>query len=179
MPAQCPVVTSTRAAPYPVIFKVRNDGPAPVYFRRGCLLEFQISSCAAGYDDVLQNQIVCPVCPCAMPSCARVSCGACAEDHGLALGPGATEQLGWDGVHHAMPSGQNCVNDRILSAGRYRIRIPVYASAEAAVARQSPRVVVHDFDLPATGDVVNVALTAAAPADAGSPDTPAADGGGS
>lgn len=174
-PAQCSTVTTTRQPPYGVTFRIRNQGASPVYLRQGCLFEFQIASCAAGYRDQLQNQIVCPVCACANPVCPSVTCGGCAEEHGELLAPGASRELEWDGVDHAFDRAQNCVRDRIMPAGQYRIRIPIYASAEAAVARQVARVVEHDFAFPPGGDVIDVSVASSAAVDAGSSDADVAE----
>jgi hypothetical protein len=169
--AHCPAATSSALGPFPVTFRVRNAGATPVFFRNGCLLEFQIASCAAGYADSLQNRIVCPVRPCSMPMASIPTCGGCALDHGDLFAPGATRDLSWDGVDHAFDRSKNCVTDRVLPSGRYRIRVPVYASPEAALARQNPRTIEVDFSTPVAGGVVEVTIPATSTADdAGAPD---------
>lgn len=157
-PAECGAPTSIAAGPFPVVFRVRNAGNAPVFLRNGCLLEFKIASCAAGYTDALQNQIVCPVCPCWMPKCSIGTCGGCAMDHGEALAPAAVRQLEWDGIDHAVEPSRRCVRDRVLPSGQYRIRISTYATAEDAVARRNPRLVEVDFQTPVAGGVVDVVI---------------------
>lgn len=153
--------TPTTAPPYAVEFQFRNDTAAPVYVLEDCgQYAFGISSCAAGFADRLNDSVFC-ACSCANPSCG-ILCGACPANQGTAIAPGASLQRPWDGRSTTLVTASNsqCVNQRALPAGRYRVAIWVYDSEAAALASSGPRVVTRDFELPAANGVVDVPLGA-------------------
>jgi hypothetical protein len=161
--ACAPSTTPTTAPPYAVEFQFRNDTSAPLYVLQDCsLYDFGISSCASGFADRLNEPVICA------SFCGTggggLQCGACPENQGTAIAPGASLRRAWDGLSTTTMATSNgqCVNRRALPAGRYRAAIWVYASEADALAREAPRVVTRDFELPAANGVVDVPLGASA-----------------
>jgi hypothetical protein len=147
VPAMCQVPTSA-AAPYSVKFRFRNRASVPVFRYLGCTSEVEISSCATSYADQLANRDSCP-CYCASSGCPV--CGQC-YDEGTPLAPNAIFEEAWDGLVGVRTTGANghaCNARQAVAAGRYRVRLPIYASAADAKAHApTVSVATADFELP-------------------------------
>lgn len=156
VPATCQVQTQA-AAPYPVTFRLRNVSKRVFFRYLGCTSELEIASCASSYSDQLASRVFCP-CDCLTNSCP--TCGACYDD-GLELAPGAMLDETWTGLVPvtSTSAGRSCQTWKAAPAGRYRVRLPLYASvAEAKVHAPTAVVVTADFELPAltAGGVINM-----------------------
>jgi hypothetical protein len=156
-------MTPTSPPPYAVQLRFRNDGASSLFVRKSCgNYDFGVSSCASGFTDRLNDFAFC-ACSCDNPQCGIV-CGACEPDAGTEIAAGTSLDQPFSGTSTTLtPScpGQ-CVTNRDLPAGRYRVSIWVYDSAAGAVARTAPRVVSRDFELPAPNGVVDVPLAPSA-----------------
>jgi len=170
VPARCQVNT-TRQPPFQVTFRLVNRGGRTVYLLQGCGgIAFGISSCASRYTDTLSPIFVC-ACDCADASCrGPVPCTPCPPETGLALAPGEAKEVVWRAQATATEDHGSfgCVRRTPLPAALYSVTVPVSDRADAILAGPR-RVVSRSFELPAPGDVVEVALTEA-PGDAGAPD---------
>ncbi len=157
VPERCRFITEERG-PFPVTFRLRNDGPQPLIVRwgGGCAWDFRISSCASSFTDALQPRDPCP-CLCEFSGCP--SCGACGPEE-EAIAPGRSSDRQWEGgLLVEQPRGQStCLEPRTVPAGLYRLSLPVYASSEDARRSAPLRTVVKDFSLPAAGAVVALDL---------------------
>jgi hypothetical protein len=151
--------TPATAPPYAIEFQFRNDTAAPLFLLKGCgSYAFGVSSCAAGFSDRLNDAAFC-ACSCDEPQCGT-TCGACEADEGTGIVGGDSLRRPWSGVSvTTSPSAfGECVTSRDLPAGRYRVSIWVYDSAQAAVGHSGARVVSQDFELPAPNGLVDVPL---------------------
>ncbi len=169
----CAAPTTTRSAPFPVQFRLVNDSAAPLFLQVGCIgVDLGISSCASGFREALGPSYHCG-CSCNQPSCTgQVSCGPCPQPTGRSVAPGEAESVDWGGLvaTDEMRGTFSCVRSRALPAGRYRIALEVYDTAEAAASGVGGRTVARDFDLPAASDAFDVSL-AAQPGDTCDPGT--------
>lgn len=184
-PAQCRVST-TSTPPFQVTFKVTNRMGVPVFLVQDCVgIEFDVASCAAGYTDDVGPKYVC-ACNCADASCTgNVACGPCQPRDGVALPPGASRTMVWQAQHVVTRerTSYSCAERTPLPAAKYRLRVPIYLSREAAAANQpAPRWVGREFDLPAPGEVETFVIepdTDAGVRDGGVSDGGVSDGGAS
>jgi hypothetical protein len=160
VPAQCRVTTN-RPAPYQVTFRLINRGASPVYVLQGCIgVDFHISSCASRYTDDLSPTFAC-ACMCEDPSCkGNVACGPCPQPQGVAIAPGGSKEIPWYAVQSNLEDRgtYTCVRRPALPPAIYSVTVPVYPSAEQAVALRDPRPRGRTFELPAAGDVVDVVV---------------------
>ena len=159
VPLMCQVPTSV-AAPFSVTFRFKNRSSRPLFRYRGCTSEVEIASCASSYSDQLANRDPCP-CDCMSANCP--ACGACYHE-GTPLAPEAVFEQLWDGRVEVMSTrvdGLPCNDRKAVPAGRYRVRLPIYATAADAKAH-TPTVLVAtaDFELPSpTGGVVEIDIS--------------------
>jgi hypothetical protein len=160
LPAECSA-PSNGPGPYAVTFQFTNPDPngAPVYLRRECDLQFDVTACADGYSAPVGRSGSCSV-DCADPSGGCIACGACMVDGVGVLGD-APSQASWDGSTYTF--GQNaegcpCHTAHAAPAQKYRLRVPVFATQDAAVTNQVGWTVTTDFTLPAPNGVVVVDL---------------------
>jgi hypothetical protein len=171
LPAQCRVTTN-RQPPFQVTFRLVNRGPRPVYLHQGCgSIAFGVSSCASRYTDNLGPTFVC-ACDCSDPGCrGGVACGPCLPDTGVEVAPGATKDVTWAAQTVALQDRGtfSCAQRTFLPAALYAVSVPVFDSAQSAVAGSALRFASRTFALPAAGDLVEVPLPAALP-DGGAPD---------
>ena len=157
IPPACEV-SAAGQSPYSVTFRLHNSDSSSVFLHTGCFAPFQVASCASGYTDQLANLDVCPclcnaVCP---------FCGECYPDGAEAIEPDATKEWPWTATllvnsRDGTNKGTSCKTSVDLPAGRYRVSIPLFATAENGLA-QTP--VLHtataDFQLPAGGDTIQI-----------------------
>lgn len=141
--------------PATVTFELQNNSSPTVYLFQDCLLEYAITS-LAGSPQVIERPGPC-ACDCAQSSCPV--CGACLLGSYELLGGTVVNQY-WSTVsvtHEPAPAG-SCERRHTLPPGPYRIDVPVYPTAEDAVARTGGRIATQSFVLPAPGNSVIVPL---------------------
>lgn len=158
IPAECAAPSSTGPTSETVRFRLTNPGGGTVFVRSDCgLIEFGVSSCASQYRDQLWEVRPCPVCECATRASCGATCGACAEPAAVAVG--SEPVLGtWTAT--VLEAGEPaCVWKRPLPAGRYRVAVKVYPTAEDAAARRGGREVTADFVLATIDEIVDLALS--------------------
>jgi hypothetical protein len=177
------VPTPVTSPPYPTQFKFRNDGTAPLYLHEGCVgVDYGISSCASGFRDSLGPAFHCG-CDCESTTCTHgLSCGACPAPVGGVVAPGASVDVSWDAIARSdeQRTGYVCVHSQPASPGRHRVAVRVYDDEASARDGIGGRLVTQDFELPAAGGVVEVAIaTVASDACTAAPTaaTPACTGG--
>jgi hypothetical protein len=158
-------VASTAKAPFPTEFRFRNTGTAPLFVSIGCLgVEYGLSSCASGFRDQLAPGFACGGCPCGDTGCKApdVQCGPCMGPAAQLVAPGESAAVPWIGVSSRTENlaGRTCVRTRTAPAGRYRVAIRIYATADAAARSAGGQIVTGDFQLPADQGVVDVPLVA-------------------
>jgi hypothetical protein len=165
MPQECagPV---TEPGPYPVTFRFTNVGSEPLYLLEQCRLQFDLLSCADGYQTPLNLWADCTM------NCAEsndygcIACGACMQQaHDV------TSAFPVDGNWHGQTytfaqtkDGCQCHIPQTPPPGKYMIRVPVYTSKQAAENWQPPAYSVEvSFMLPAPSGMVEVPLIAKEP----------------
>jgi hypothetical protein len=152
IPAACELESSAQR-PFSVTFRLHNGGGATVFTHVGCLPPFEVSSCASAYTDQIANLHVCGcICGEACPAC-----GACPEPGGAALAPAGALEWRWTALLFAAADPQSCATRVELPAGRYRARVPLFAT-EADATADTPllRAATADFELPAANDTVDI-----------------------
>jgi hypothetical protein len=151
--------------PYPTQFKFRNDGAVPLYVHQGCVgVDYGISSCASGFRDSLGPAFHC-ACACENTSCTGgVACGACPADTAGTIAAGASSLVAWDAIVRKDEDRGTywCVRSQPASPGRHRVAIRVYDDATSARDGIGGRLVTQDFELPATGSLVEIPIAAVA-----------------
>jgi hypothetical protein len=156
----CAVAPPASQPPYPVELQFRDNSTAPLFlFKSGCAdVTFAVTSCASGFTDHLADALFC-ACSCDTPRCG-IACGACLPDEARAIVGGDSARVTWSGVSTTAETkdGVQCATSRSLPAGRYRVSINVYDTADAALAHTAGRVVTQDFELPAPAGLVDVPL---------------------
>jgi hypothetical protein len=158
-------VASTAKAPFPTEFRFRNVGTDPLFVSIGCLgVEYGLSSCASGFRDQLAPGFACGGCACGATDCKApdVLCGACMGPAGQLVAPGESAAVPWSGTSTRTENlaGRLCVRTQTPPAGRYRVAIRIYATADAAAGATGGQIVTRDFQLPADQGVVDVPLVA-------------------
>lgn len=140
--------------PTTITFQLHNDGISTVYVFEGCTVDFTITSLADPVHQITQEG----GCACACGQACPV-CGPCYEGaRDVAIGTLLTEY--WNAVSVTVeqtPAG-SCERRASLPAGAYRIDVPVYPTADDAVAKTSARTATQSFSLPTAGNLVDVAL---------------------
>ncbi|MEA2696812.1 MAG: hypothetical protein QOI66_1083 [Myxococcales bacterium] len=164
-------VASTAQAPFPTEFRFHNTGTAPLFVSIGCLgVEYGLSSCASGFRDQLAPGFACGGCPCGDTNCkdTGVVCGPCMGPAGQLVAPGESAAVPYSGTSSRTENlaGRSCVRTQTPPAGRYRVAIRIYATADAAAGMVGGQIVTLDFQLPADQGVVDVPLVADQPCDA-------------
>lgn len=132
-----------------------------LFVRSGCILEYGITSCADGYEQELWRDGSCKVDCAAPPEATCIACDSCPLE-GVEVTLNGTLSEIWDGTHYTYGTNSAncpCHDDHLAAAGKYRVTIPVFASADAAQLNQPLREVVVDFELPAVDGVVDVSLS--------------------
>lgn len=138
-----------------VTFELVNNSAPTVYLFQECWIESTITS-LADPPHVVERDGPC-ACDCAQSICAV--CGQCFQGSRELLG-GAVMQESWSPVsvtYEPTPAG-SCSRRHALPDGPYRIDIPVYPTAEDAVARTGARIATQSFSLPVGDESVTVPL---------------------
>jgi hypothetical protein len=155
VPAACRVA-SERKPPIGVTFRFQNQGGSPVFLRAFCVPEISIASCASGYTDDIGPKSF-NACLCEFNGCPV---GGPCNDMPLAIAPGASSDLAWDGsfIVTVRKGARECHERKLAVAARYRLAFKVYGSVDDARMGQSPLTTVQtDFEL-GTSDVVAVPI---------------------
>lgn len=158
VPPECAVATD-ESGPYKVTFQFKVTDDQQHFLRKDCSLNYSISSCADGYSDGLSLSGACTI-DCAEADNGCIQCGACPLD-GIPVVLGAPIADGWSGntfTFSETATGCMCHEGHVAPAGKYRITVPVYASAEAATSGEKSFDAIVDFELPAPNDTVDVVL---------------------
>ena len=90
-----------------------------------------------------------------------IACDACPET-ALEVTQETWQGDTWGGSTYTFgqnAAGCTCHNTFSAPAGKYRISIPVFATAADATNNTSASIVAYDFDLPFPGDSVTVPIT--------------------
>jgi hypothetical protein len=153
VPPACQVSSESQPSPFQMMFTWRNDLSTAVYFA-GCSPGIQISSCASGYLDQL---LPTAPCPCLCDTACLCSISASCPSSSMPLEPGLgveVNEVGYVYVNERQNGGQMCYEQFLLPAGRYRARLPFYATPQAAQAGTSPLgAATADFELPSAAPV--------------------------
>lgn len=172
----CGVPTPVKAPPYPTEFRLRNDGPTPLYLHQGCIgIDYGISSCATGYRDSVEPMFQC-ACSCDSPSCTGgLACGQCPEPTATLVAAGKSVAVTWDAIVRTSEDRgtYTCLRARNVGPGRYRIAVRVYDEAAAARVSSGGRIVTQDFELPAAMGVLEIPLATVQPDPCAGPSTAA------
>jgi len=143
--------------PSTITFQLHNDSVSTVAVMVNCQINYTITSLADPVH-IIDREGAC-ACDCAQSSCSV--CGPCfAGPLEVATGTMVTDS--WNAVSvttQPTPAG-SCERRTALPDGPYRIDVPVYPSADAALAGTSGWTTSQTFTLPVTGNVVDVALGA-------------------
>jgi len=161
VPDEC-AVPADEPGPYAVTIRFQNpaDSPvgAPVFLRRDCQLNYEVSGCADGFTEPLVLSGLCT------SDCANanecIQCGACLEE-GVEIQPGESVEVPWAGTFFTFGEnavGCTCHVEHVAPAQKYRIEVPVFASEDAALANMPDYQSTTVFDLPASSGVVEVKL---------------------
>jgi hypothetical protein len=157
----CAVAPTANVPPFAVEFQLRDDTNASVFIHKGCVgHEVGVSSCASGFRDRLGDSFLC-ACACDDPQCkGGLACGPCPEPEGTVVAPGDSLRVAFIGVSRSAEQKGNfsCARTHELPAGRYRVAVRVYDTADDAKAEVGGRTVTRDFELPAPNGVVDVPL---------------------
>jgi hypothetical protein len=143
-----------RDPPATITFSLQNSGAAPVWLFERCIVDLKITQVAEP-GRVIGLLDGCPVCDCGDSQCQGYVCGPCFMG-GVEVAPSATRPFTWSAVDvdFGTDNGRTCMQKQTLPAGQYRIDVPVYPTAEDAMARTNPRSVTQTFELPGTETVV-------------------------
>ncbi|WP_050434304.1 hypothetical protein [Chondromyces crocatus] len=143
-----------------VTFSFDNAGDTPVYLSKSCELQYEISACADGYTKPLFVHATCTQeCASGSPQGCR-ACAPCSQSAEM-IAPHKEVRVAWSGKHFTFgndATGCSCHNTIAAPSARYRLRVPVHASAADAEANVSPRWVSVDFELRMTAAVILVPL---------------------
>jgi hypothetical protein len=138
-----------------ITVNLHNDGGTALYLFQNCLLDYTITSLADPVH-VVTREGPCG-CDCGQSSCPL--CGPCfAGPREVVAGSVLTDS--WTTVSvttESTPTG-SCERKRALPYGAYRIDVPVYPSADDALAKTSARTATQSFALPLRGDALDVLL---------------------
>jgi len=138
-----------------VTFELLNNSTPTVYLFQDCWVESTITS-LADPPHVIERDGPC-ACDCAQSTCPV--CGPCFQGSREVLG-GAVMQEFWSPAsvtYETRPAG-SCSRRHALPDGPYRIDVPVYPTAEDAVARTGARIATQSFALPVGDESVIVPL---------------------
>jgi hypothetical protein len=144
-----------------VSLHLTNATSAWLYLRQTCVLELDVRACADDYNASLAIHPGCSV-DCIEEPDVCIDCGACPEQ-GVAIGPGESTTTDWAGLTYVFAqntAGCDCHYVSAAPASRYLIRVPVYASEEAAAYGSAPDGISElEFELPTAGGAVVVPLS--------------------
>lgn len=157
IPPQC-VVETSEPGPYEVTFQFENSGAFPAFLRQDCVLQYTIEACEDGYSAPVPIHALCSQACGSADGC--IVCGACPLGS-VSVDTGAQTTDSWAGIRYTFgmtTDGCSCHEEHLARAGRYRIRVPVYASDMAAQAGTPSYEVTMNFDLPAPNGVVVVPI---------------------
>lgn len=158
MPNECAVDT-TEPGPYPTTIRFVNPTGVPVWIREDCQLNWDLYSCADGYQSELPHAADCTA-PCSDSGMGCIACGACMMQ-GLEVTNAAPVETKFSGYTYtfAQKNGCQCYNKAVAMPGKYAIRVPVFASKDDAESFTAGMDVWAYFELPAKTGVVDVVLT--------------------
>ncbi len=143
--------------PATITFQLHNDGISTVDVMVNCQINLTITSLADPVHTI-DREGAC-ACDCAQSSCPV--CGPCwAGPREVPVGTMTSES--WNAVSvttQQTPAG-SCERRTALPDGPYRIDVPVYPSADDALAGTAGWTTSQTFNLPVAGNVVDVALGA-------------------
>ena len=157
IPPEC-VVETAETGPYEVTFQFENNGAFPAFLREDCVLNYTISSCEFGFASVTTRALCSQACDSTGSGC--IDCGACPQA-GIPVDVGAKTTDTWSGKRYTFGTtseGCSCHEEHVARAGKYQIRVPVYASDMDAQAGTPSYDVTVNFDLPAPNGVVVVPI---------------------
>ncbi|MFO0591038.1 MAG: hypothetical protein U0441_26070 [Polyangiaceae bacterium] len=162
IPAACMVATD-QEGPYPVTFQftVAAEGTT-LYVDWDCIPYFSLLTCDDGYVAPVAIDDNCTADCTTQPTECPI-CGQCPGGP-PAITSAAPKELSWSGHLYDFgknQSGCSCHDERVAHAGKYRIKVPVYATLEDANTHQNGVERTVDFDLPAPNGIVNIQLDAA------------------
>ncbi len=166
MPPACQV-PSPGPGPYAVKFRFTNSSFKPFYVREDCRLQYTVSSCADGYAGSLVRNGDCTVDCKEADTGGCIACGACAQS-AKQVTSGAPLDGDWAGYEYTFEQtkqGCDCHNKHVAPAGKYRLKVNVYASEQDAQIGNVSHPVEVDFTLPAPGGIVEVPIQPCTPAD--------------
>ena len=138
-----------------VTFELLNNSAPTVYLFQDCWVESTITS-LADPPHVIERDGPC-ACDCAQSTCPV--CGPCFQGSREVVS-GAVMQEFWSPAsvtYETRPAG-SCSRRHALPDGPYRIDVPVYPTAEDAVARTGARIATQSFALPVGDESVIVPL---------------------
>jgi hypothetical protein len=149
-----PVDLTPLTPPPPLTFELHNAGATSVFLFENCTFELSILRLIDPAQAVGLPTGGCGVCDCAASSCGPVACGAC-FDGGLEVAAGATQQYLWAPVdiQYETSAAATCSRSKALTAGPYRIDVPVFASADDASGGIGARIATATFTLPGVENV--------------------------
>lgn len=148
--------------PVPIMFRLTNDGPAAWYVHAECNLGWTFTE-LRNPTEAIGLPTGCGVCDCSVSSCPPVTCGPC-HSGWIEVPAGSKQTWYWTPIDMSYETRGNtvCSHTRGLSAGQYRIDLPIYASMADAIAKVNGRVLTQEFSLPSVEPVV-IPLAAASP----------------
>ncbi|MDI1446282.1 hypothetical protein [Polyangium sp. 6x1] len=157
IPPEC-VVETPASGPYEVTFRFENNGAFPAVLREDCVLEYKVESCEDGYATPLVTRALCSQACSSMGGC--IACGPCLQG-GVPVAIGENVMDTWGGMRYTFGTtseGCSCHEEHVARAGKYRLRVPVYASEMDADMNAPAYEVTVNFDLPAPNGVVVVPI---------------------
>lgn len=155
VPPTCAVPFDT-PPPYKTEIQFAGASDQQLFLREECHITYTITSCAEGdYSKPIAIHADCTT-ECSTSDC--IVCDAC-NLQALPVSVETWQSEIWDG--HTYTFGQNsqgcsCHNTFVAPAGKYRVTVDVYPTADDAVNGTNGQPVSKDFDLPAPNDVVTV-----------------------
>lgn len=153
VPAECAVATN-EPAPYEVLFRFTVNSGVTLYLRSDCYTNYTITSCADGYSAPVNIHGDCTI-DCS-ESMGCIECGACPES-GLIVSQDAWQEDTWTGDTYAFSqnaAGCTCHTTSAAPAGKYRITVPVFNTAQDAMDNANGNLRSYDFQLPAPNGLV-------------------------
>jgi hypothetical protein len=152
-------ISSPNPGPYSVAFRFHNNATtaATLYIRELCDPQFSVTSCGDGYVVALAISARCTD-DCTKNNC--IQCEACLPA-ALSIPPNGSITTHWDGYLYASGTnslGCECHIASQAPAAHYRVSIPVYGSAQDAIANAVRFGATWDFDLTESGQQVDVYL---------------------
>ncbi len=169
MPNECSAPGG--AGPHETTFRFTNSSPTPLFVLGQCHVQFDVKSCADGYQAPLSLYADCSL-DCSSPEARGggcIACGACMYQ-GIEVSPSAPYDSQWTGKTFEFATTNNGCSCHVPSAaapGKYVVSVPVYGSDEDAQQGVALYTVEVPFTLPAPGGVVEIPLTS--PLDPDSP----------